>query len=78
MDGMRPVVDRLWIGDVVQLDALLADAASVTSVATHHPGYREALSQASITARPALRFLADPDPLCASFSKFWDKVSGSG
>jgi hypothetical protein len=68
------VSDTLWIGDLAKLIPDLGSAAAVTSVATLHPGYREALaSLPGVT--PAPRFFADPANLCPSFTRYWAQVA---
>ena len=74
-DGMRQVTDGVWHGDLAALPAALESAASVQSVATLNPGYREALDDDRIEIEPAPRFLADPEQPCRSFSQFWEQVA---
>ena len=72
---MRQIADVVWLGDLATLPAMLESAASVQSVATLNPGYREALEDDLIELAPTPRFLADPGQPCRSFSQFWEQVA---
>ncbi len=74
-EGMRQIADIVWQGDLATLPAMLEMAASVQSVATLNPGYREALEDDLIELAPTPRFLADPGQPCRSFSQFWEQVA---
>lgn len=77
VDGMRPVVDRIWAGDLRDLLPALEGTARVEATMTFHPGYREFLSAREVRAAPAPRQFPDPDAPCRSFSAFWRQVAGA-
>ncbi len=75
VDGMTPLVDALWFGDVATLGPGLRDATSVHTIRTDEPEYGTALRAVTTQIHPAPRFTADPDEPCRSFSAFWARVS---
>lgn len=75
IDGMAPLVDALWFGDLAQLRPALRDAASVEAIRTDEPEYGDALAAVATRLHPAPRFTVDPDVPCRSFSAFWAKVA---
>lgn len=77
MDRLAGICDALWIGDGAELLSRLDGAASVAIQATRNPGYRDLWAGGRVRAEPVPRLLADPDPLCASFSRFWALVGGA-
>ena len=62
---LRAVTDRIFVGDVRQLDG------HFRAEATLNPGYREALAHLGAELTPPPRWLPDPATLCPSFSRFW-------
>lgn len=68
---MRELCSERIITDL----SAIADAASVRTVATLNPGYRDLSNGPSITALPAPRHFADPPHLARSFSKWWTAAS---
>lgn len=68
---LRPLTDRLWVGDLSALAPKLAGAREVVTQQTLAPGYREALAQLSTQVIPAPRHFPDPPRLMRSFSQFW-------
>ena len=72
---MRGVCDQLWMGNAADLAACEGWPAQkqVTSQTTLFEGYREILPRlATLHAEPGL--FAQPDNLCLSFSKFYERV----
>ena len=71
LDAMAEVTDRIWMGDLNQLD--LTAAANVSAQACLFPGYRQALARLA-TLTPAPQLLPDPSMACRSFSKFYERA----
>lgn len=71
MSRLQQVSDALFIGDLNELHPLLTNAASVESVATLNPGYRETLPALCSSLPAPLRHFPNPDKACRSFSAFW-------
>lgn len=74
MERLRSICDALWIGDGAALLERLDTADSVAMRVTRNPGYKELCAAGGVRSEPVPRLLADPDPLCASFSRFWARV----
>jgi hypothetical protein len=74
MERLRSICDALWIGDGAALLERLDTADSVAMRFTRNPGYKELCAAGGVRSEPVPRLLADPDPLCASFSRFWARV----
>jgi deoxyribodipyrimidine photo-lyase len=72
------VCDAVWIGDGAELLHLLRGARSISMRATLNPGYRELSRMPGVAASPVPRLLPDPNPVCASFSRFWERAGRSG
>lgn len=68
---LQQTTDALFIGEISALRAMLADAASVESVSTLNPGYRESLPAVCTQLRAPARHFPNPDKACRSFSAFW-------
>ena len=68
---LREVTDQIFIGDLAELQAPLAAASSVHSIASLNPGYQEHLSQLCTDLQDAQRAFSDPEQPCRSFSAFW-------
>jgi deoxyribodipyrimidine photo-lyase len=68
---MRPLVDRVWVGDIAALRPALADAREVSTLDTLSPGYREALARVATRVQPVPRYFPDPPRLMRSFSQWW-------
>jgi deoxyribodipyrimidine photo-lyase len=68
---MRAVTDQIFIGDLSELQASLAAATSVQSIATLNPGYHERLPPLCSELQEVQRAFADPVQPCRSFSAFW-------
>ncbi len=62
---LRAVTDRIFVGDVGQLDG------HFRAEATLNPDYREALAHLGAELTPPPRWLPDPATLYPSFSRFW-------
>ncbi len=71
MQRLQQVTEVLFIGDLNQLSSTLAGAASVESVATLNPGYRESLALLCTSLIAPARRFPNPDKACRSFSAFW-------
>ena len=75
LQSMAGVVDAVWVGDLLTLrrDLAMAPSQVLTAQAVLFPRYREALTRIA-TATPAPRLLSNPNMLCRSFTKFYEKV----
>ena len=75
LQSMAGVVDAIWVGDLLTLrrDLGMTPSQVLTAQAVLFPRYREALARVA-TATPAPRLLSNPNMLCRSFTKFYEKA----
>jgi hypothetical protein len=70
------VCDDLFLGDLTQLD--LSGASQVRIQASLFPHYRQAIAQSAKSQGwqvfPTPRLLPNPQALCGSFTKFYERA----
>lgn len=76
LDRMASVTDAVFVGDLQALQAALADAERIESIATLNPGYRELLPQLCTQLQEEPRQFPNPARTCRSFTAFWNASTG--